>query len=101
VMSPSREFRIAHARQECFRRLYELKGTGGGRAFSTSRIGAMFKSVTERDGGLDHTTVIWGIRKAKERFAAGGFGGAKAQSLGDDPATTAGEAAGVGKARAA
>lgn len=67
IFSNRRTRDIAHARQECFYEIYQLRRSDGERAFSLNRIAAFFKAPW-RPNGLDHTTVLFGIRKHAARL---------------------------------
>lgn len=61
LLSPSRQQRYVRARWDA---MYELK--------TTPRIGGIFRSLPEigrQMGGLDHTTVLHGLRRREEEAA--------------------------------
>ena len=58
LLGPSRERRLARPRFAIWAALYDMRGTQHMSPYSTTMIGRVF--------GRDHSTIISGIRRAKE-----------------------------------
>lgn len=62
LLSPSREWRFAHPRQHFMYEARQIKWADGRYRYSLPQIGRFL--------GIDHTTVLFGVRQHEKRMAA-------------------------------